>query len=63
MTRLKTSNNRNSADLIDAVKQQPSILAVADTPAKVHQVNSAKFHTTEGRKELLNTLQHVCHRN
>lgn len=63
MTPVKNNVKRNNVDLINAVKQRPSILAVVDTPAKVHQVNSAELYTTEGRKELLNTLHHVRHRH
>lgn len=63
MTPLKNNIKRNNADLIHAIKQRPIILAVADTLAKVHQVNPAELHTTEGRNELLNTLHHVRHRH
>lgn len=63
MTPLKNNVRRNNADLINAIQQRPSIFAVVDTPAKVHQVNPAELYTAEGRKELLDTLHHVSHRH
>lgn len=58
---LKHNIERNNADLIHAVEKRPVWLSVADTLAKVHQVNPTELHPFEGRDELLNTLHHVGH--
>lgn len=63
VTQLKHNIERSNADLIHAVEKRPVRLPVAETLAKVHQVNPTELHPFEGRDELLNTLHHVSHRH